>query len=138
MTTYRVYPKGSTVLAYEYSADAPVEWNEYPFASFDHVAQPAPPLPAGGMYGGRRKLTKLEWRKLLLASEEEAFDEIRANVETMTLPDGVPRSKVRTYVHRYEEATLMDLDDSDQAAGFGLLVALGKMDPSRIQVILNG
>lgn len=140
---FEIYDKATGLLVMPIQLDALHEVGNYTFDLYEYrdvtPSADAPPaqMPAP-IFGGKRQLTKLEWRKLLLPAEEQAFDEVRATVETMALPDAIPRALVRTFVNRYNEATVMDLDDHDQADGFKLLVALGKMNPSRIPVILNG
>lgn len=106
----------------------------------DVTPGPDDELPPGlpPRFGGRRLLTKLEWRKLLTPEENGAFDKLRANVETMVLPSEELRDEIRTAVNMWGEATVMDLDDPAQERGFGLMVALGKMAPYRIKEILNG
>lgn len=143
MKHYEIYEKASGAFIMPAQLAELVELGPYTFDKYEYrevIQQPDDPLPSSKppVFGGVRKLTKLQWRKLLLAEEEEAFDEIRATVETMQLPAGVTRAMVRTVVNRFNEATIMDLDDPDQARGFGLLVVLGKMAPYRIKEILNG
>jgi hypothetical protein len=141
MKTYEVFEIATGELCYRYTNTSQVELDAYPSDRYEQrpvdEAPVEPQLSSMTVYNGRRKLTKLEWRKLLHADEEEAFDQIRATVETMDLPGYLPRSVLRTFVNRYNEATVMDMDDPDQERGFGLLVAMGLMQYNRIKEILN-
>lgn len=68
MPMYRVIRKSDQEQVYTYSADAPVEWVGFEFATHDHVEvvePPAPPPAPVTRYGGRRRLTKLEFIELL-------------------------------------------------------------------------
>lgn len=47
--------------AYRYEADAPIEWVDYPFDSFSHIAQPAPDAPPVAIFPE-------EWRVYVAAS----------------------------------------------------------------------
>lgn len=41
---YDVIRKSDSAKAYQYQADAPVEWVDFPFSEFDHVVHPEPPV----------------------------------------------------------------------------------------------
>lgn len=45
MATYAVIRKSDGEQVYAYSAEAPIEWAGYEFATHDHVAQPDPEAP---------------------------------------------------------------------------------------------
>lgn len=139
MPIFDVVEKSTGAHRYEFTADSSHELADFPLGLYDYRERViAHPDLTVQMFDGRRKLTKLEWRKLLTDEENKAFDKLRATVETMPLPSEDLRDDVRTSMNKYEEATIMDLDDPAQARGFGLMVALGKMAPYRIQEILNG
>jgi hypothetical protein len=138
MPTYDIYKKSSGEKVYDFEAAAVHELAAFPYTEYEYRERIHVYDMSVTVFGGRRKLTKLEWRKLLTDEENKAFDKLRATVETMQLPSEELRDDVRTSMNKYEEATVMDLDDPAQARGFGLMVALGKMAPYRIAEILNG
>lgn len=69
MTQYAVIDKATGEEVYRYEADAPIEWNEWEFATHDHVpVVDQAPIVSGTpepRYGGRRMLTRLEFIDLL-------------------------------------------------------------------------
>lgn len=139
MTTYQVFKKGGGTPVYEYTADAPIELVDFPAATHDHTPVSAPTVTGQTVFGGRRKLTKLEYRKLLRPAEEVKFDRIRATFETEPAYSAAVRDMIRTFDNKYSEATVMDLDDPDQPRGLMLFLSLGALEgPNRILEILNG
>lgn len=140
MNTYDVIRKVDRVNVYSYSSDVPIAWNGMGFDLFDHIPQSiacalAPPCIT--KFNGKRHLTKLEFRSLLMPEEQQGIDEFEAHFESMAFPDDVKR-RIRTGLCKRTDATFIDLDDEDTAGGLGLYVALGKLVYTRISEILNG
>ena len=141
MKTYEVRRISDGTVMTRYDAPDRVEWQGYEFANFDHVdvtpTTTQTTVLRVTVYGGRRKLTKLEFRALLTPAEQQAIDKFEAHYESMAFPPAV-MDRIRTSVVKRGEATVMDLDDPDLTAGLGLHVALGNLAYSRISEIVNG
>ena len=141
MATYDVIRKSDGEAVYSYTADAPVSWDNMGFDTCSHIARSgagavAPPRVT--KFNGKRHLTKLEFRSLLTPEEQQAIDEFEAQFEASTSFSPDVKRRIRTSIRKREEATFIDLDEPDIAAGLGLYVALGKIAYPRIKEILNG
>lgn len=142
MSIYNVIETSTGKPVYQYEADAPIEWRFMEFDTHTHIEVTTEgseePVTSSTVYGGVRKLTKLQWRKLLKPQEEVLLDRIRSKFEDMPYADGV-KDMIRVFCNRYSEATLMDLDDPNQRAGLMLLASLAILEnEDRVGEILNG
>lgn len=138
MTVYNVIRRSDGVRVTGYSADQAISDGPYSFDLYDHIPVLEEVLHEP-IFGGRRKLTKLEYRKLLHSDEEMGFDRVRATFETDANFTSAQKDMIRTLDSKYREATLMDLDDPDQEKGLQFFLSLGVLsDASRIKEILNG
>lgn len=142
MNTYDVISKATGGKVYEYRADAPIEWGGMEFAGFDHVlvasdAGTAPAAPAP-VYGGRRELTKLEFRALFSESEKQAVDRLEATFEVNQNFTDAQKDMIRTAYKDYNAASFVGMDDPRTAAGLNLYVMLGFLAQERVSEILNG
>lgn len=142
MNTYKVFlrPKadGDTP-AYEYQADAAVGWNEFPLSLYEHIlsnADSSPHVPHT-VYGGRRLLSKIEWRRLFTEPERNVLDEFEATYTELGLPDELVRA-LRSGYKNYYAADDVSLDDTDVGMMLTAFVHLGKLEPYRIGEVLNG
>lgn len=139
MRTFEVTRKTDAQVVDRYRADSPIEWQGMEFDTHTHtdVSATSPAAPRVTIYGGRRKLTKLEFRALLTSAEQQAIDKFEARFESMPFPEDV-KDRIRTGIVKRKEATIMDLDEPDISTGLGLHVALGNLAYSRISEIVNG
>ena len=138
---YDVVNKSSGLKVYEYQESAPVEWSGFEFATHDHVAQPdlgMPDSPVTTRFGGRRILTKLEFRSLFSDATLKWIDRFEAQFETYAYLTDAQKDEIRTAFANYHEATDVDLDDPRWIPGLGLYVALGGMDEAEITEVLRG
>lgn len=134
---YNVLDESGTQV-FQYQADAPVNLNEFPLDKYSHVLFDMPKDPAPRLYSTRR-ITKLQWRRLMTPEEEMAFDKLRATFEIDPRFSDFQRDQIRTFANKYSEATEMDLDDPDQHKGLLLFVSLGILSSvDRVTEILNG
>ena len=134
MKTFEVVDKSSGLTVFTYNDEQPVEWDGYPFSSFDHNEVIVPPPPP--LFGARRQLTKGEFRKLFSADELEAIDEFEINFEQMSLPVDVKR-RIRTGLKDYYAAGYVDLSDDRVAMLLGVFAALGLIEATRIPEIVD-
>ena len=137
---YDVIRKSDGGKAYEYQADAPVELNGFPFAEFDHAPRPdeVEEVVIATKFGGRRILTKLEFRSLFSPATLKWIDRFEAQFEGYAYLTEDQKDTIRTAFKDYHEATQVDLDDPRWAPGLGLYVALGGMDQSEVTEVLRG
>lgn len=139
MPLYNVVNKATGLKAYEYSHDAPVDWNEFPFSDYEHVLanEDGTPYAHHTVYNGRRLLSKLEYRRLFTDAEQNDLDEFEVNYPTLGLPDELVRN-LRSGYKNYYAADEVSLDDTDVGMMLTAFVHLGKLQPHRVGEILNG
>lgn len=141
MFEYKVICKSDGAEVYRYQSDAPIEWDGMEFATHDHVALPSaeqlasPPQPK---FGGRRLLTKLEFRSLFPAAALQGIDRFEAQFEQSPFLTEAQKDQVRTSFADYHAALDVNLDDPRWVPGLGLYVALGIMTAEEVQEVLNG
>lgn len=140
MAEYIVTRKSDGVEVYRYQSDAPVEWNGMEFATHDHVGQ----VVAGAQpvvqtrFGGRRILTKLEFRSLFPEAALKAIDRFEMQFEQAAFLTDAQKDSIRTAFKNYREAQDVDLDDPRWTPGLGLYVSLGMMTAEEVREVLNG
>lgn len=138
---YDVIRKSDGGKAYEYQADAPVEWNGFPFAEFDHTPRHddvEETTIITTKFDGRRILTKLEFRSLFSPATLKWIDRFEAQFENYAYLTDDQKDTIRTAFKDYHEATQVDLDDPRWEPGLGLYVALGGMDQDEVAEVLRG
>lgn len=130
MYTFYVIDKTTRQLAFKYDAEAPIEWNEYPFALYDHEphphenAEPPPPPPPAPLH---MRLTKLEFLRRFSQAERIAMRNAAAQSPEM-----------HDYMAMLELAEEIFLDDADTVAGVTLLESVGIIAPGRATEVLSG
>ena len=137
---YDVIRKADLAKAYEYQADAPVEWVDFPFSEFDHVERTSvsAAAPPPTKFGGRRVLTKLEFRSLFTEATLKWIDRFEAQFEGYVYLTDEQKDDIRTAFADYHEATQVDLDDPRWIPGLSMYVALGGMDSNEVTEVLRG
>ena len=126
MTTYAVTDKSTGALAYQYQADAPIEWSGMEFATHDHTAQ-VEITPEGDIVGTvtGRVMTKLEFLRRFTQAERVAIRTVaKSNV---VLED---------YMAMIDLAQEIDTADADTAAGVQMLEQVGLIAEGRAAEIL--
>lgn len=140
MSAFKVIRKLDGVVVYSFDAEAKTVWDQFPESDFTYEMIPdagQPPV-LNTVFGGRRKLTHLEFRSLLHTDEQENIDEFEATFEANVNLPYAAKKRIRTTMKKYNEATIIDLDEPDIELGLGLYVSLGVMSYSRIAEVLNG
>lgn len=137
MATYQVLRKSDGALVYEYTAAAPIEWVDFPFNDFDHVAVEGPIPPVPTVYGGRRILTRQEFIDLM---GDAAFKAILSMAKVSI--------DVEAWVKRFDIATVdadgrsINLDDMLTQNGVtaleGALIAQSAVSTGWASGVLNG
>lgn len=141
MPLYVVTDKSTGGTVFEYQHFEPIDHGLFPFADFEHTVQPAAePEPAliPAKFGGRRLLTKLEFRSLFPEDSIKAIDRFEAQFEQATFLSDAQKDSIRTAFNDYHEATDVDLDDSRWPPGLGLYVSLGIMSGDDVSKVLYG
>lgn len=137
MPVYHVIRKADGEQVYGYGHDFALDLDMFPFSDYDHipVAEPEPPVQT--MFGGRRRLTKLEFVALLgqaayvaiLAMAKQSI-EVEAWVKMLEL--ATPE----------EDGSSVNLDDPRTQAGIvgigGALGQAGVVGADWAQGVLNG
>ena len=134
MPTYRVTRKTDGTLVYQYQAEAPIEWSGMSFAECDHIEEPQelPPEADTRVFGGRRRLTKLEFVALL----GPAFTAILAAAKVDV--------QAEAWVKMVELATpdpdtySIDLNDPRLEQGLRAFEALGVIEAGTTERVLHG
>lgn len=140
MKIFSVVRKSDGKVLYEYQSDAPVEWIGMDFVTCNHVdvTPVVPDTPVATVYGGRRKLTKLEFRSLFPAGSLMAIDRFEAQFETMDSLSAEQKDAIRTAFSNYHEAQDIDLDNDLLTAGLPLYVTLGFLTADQLAEVLRG
>ncbi|WP_449191776.1 hypothetical protein [Thauera sp.] len=134
MKTYRVVRKSDGALVYQYQSETPVEWSGMSFEECDHVEEPQEVSPEADtrVFGGRRRLTKLEFVALL----GDAFPAILTAAKSSV--------QAEAWVKVVELATpdpdtySIDLDDPRLELGLRTFEAMNVIDTGTTERVLNG
>ena len=124
---------------YSYKADAQLELGE-PFAGYPQQVVPNDPVQVEDtrIYGGRRKLTKLEFWRLLSAQEEDNVMDFNDYYFQHPALTDEQKKAIRRGLKKYDLAEEIDLDDPDTQGVVALYEAVGVIGPGRSAEILNG
>jgi hypothetical protein len=140
MPIFSVTDKASGKEEYRFEAQALTELDLFPFSSFDYaevidapVAQTPQPV-----YGGRRTLSKLEFRRLFPDTERPYVDEFNATFESSTLLTADQKRDIRSGLEDFKAASSINLDDASISQILSLYVALGLITKTEMETILNG
>lgn len=135
---YSVIRKSDGVEVSRYAAMQVVE-GPFPLDTHDHVEVPDEPVAEDTRkFGGRRILTKLEFRSLFPAHALKAIDRFEAQFEQAQFLTDEQKDEIRTSFKDYNEAESVDLDHPRWPAGLGMYVALGMMTAEEVTEVLNG
>ncbi|MCX8003427.1 MAG: hypothetical protein N2688_00475 [Burkholderiaceae bacterium] len=138
MPIYRVIRKSDQEQVYAYSADAPIEWVGFEFATHDHVqvveppAPPPPPAPATPT-----RITKLSFRQRFLQSERVAIEIASLDNPAADMSVRAQAATLRTYLKDIDAASHVDLNFPATRAGVQMLEAVGLIGVGRAAVILD-
>lgn len=112
---------------------------EFPLAEYDHTDQPEEWIVDDTCkFGGRRVLTKLEFRSLFPESAIRSIDRFEAQFEQSAFLTDDQKDGIRTAFNDYHAAEDVNLDDPRWLVGLGLYVALGMMTADEVTGVLNG
>jgi hypothetical protein len=121
----------------EYEAELPQELHRGEGWRLEQVfvseASPDDPPPDPRKYGGRRRLSKLEFLDLLTDTEYATI--LGAARESVQIEAWVERMKLAT---PDPDGTSIDLDDPRTVGGVNALELIGLIGEGRAEVILNG
>lgn len=110
----------------------------FPLSDFEHTELPESPVADERKYGGRRMLTKLEFRALFPETAIKAIDRFQTQFEQSAFLTNEQKDDIRTSFKNYDEALDVNLDDPRWSPGLGLYVALGMMTSEEVSEVLNG
>lgn len=134
---YDVFRKSDGQKVFDYQADEPVAWSGLEFDTHDHVGRVAVVVPPT-KFGGRRILTKYEFRSLFQEAALKAIDRFEVQFEQATFLTDAQKDDIRTGFKDYHEAQDVNLDNPRWAPGLGLYVALGMMTAAEVEEVLRG
>ena len=125
---------------YRYQADAAIEWNGMEFATHTHTehVEPVEGEVIAPKFGGRRLLTKLEFRSLFPVLALKSIDRYQTQFEQSAFLTDAQKDDIRTSFKDYDEALDVDLDDPRWVPGLGLYVGLGYMTKQEVAEVLRG
>lgn len=135
MTTYVVTRKSDGEEVFRFTADQLCDVADYPFAEFDYAALPDPePDPVDTrMFGGRRRLSKLEF--LALLGEDEFKGVLGAATVSIDVAAWVKMIDLAT---PEPDGTSVNLDDARVAAGLTSLEAAQVLPQGTTARVLHG
>ena len=125
MPVYRVIRKSDRKTVYAYSNDVAVDFAEFPFADYDHVAEVAVRDDMTIAPDSVRNVTKLEYLRRFTQDERIA---IRTGAATNPV--------LADYLAMLELAQDINLDDPDTVAAVQMLEAVGLIGTGRAAEIL--
>lgn len=138
MPTYRVIRKANNETVYAYTADAPVEFPNLPFADFQHIEEVN--INQDGSINAENqgwKITKLAFRQRFTSTE-------KAGIEIASLDDpAAPMAQrglaatLRANQQDVQAATYIDLQRPDTRAGVQALEQYGLIAVGRAAAILD-
>ena len=126
MPTYKVTRKTDGEAVYSYSAPAPIEWQGFEFAAFDHIAQPdlppadAPPPPPPQQWELTEFLRRLTSTERIAAKSKRTTDPVLDDLWTLL-----------------ESSPVIHSVDTDLRRGLGYLVHIGVLTADRRLAILG-
>jgi hypothetical protein len=141
MNEYVVIQLDENKEVHRYKADAPVEWVGMDFSTHKHELVDSVPaqLPeVTRKFGGRRNLTKLEFRSLFSPQAIKAIDRFETQFEQSQFLTDEQKDEIRTSFKDYNAAEYVDLDHPKWPSGLAMYVAFGYMTPEEVQEVLNG
>ena len=111
----------------------------YPVSDYDHIErQEDAVISDTRKFGGRRILTKLEFRSLFPGDAIKAIDRFEAQFEQAAFLTDDQKDSIRTSFNDYHAAADVNLDDPRWLPGLGLYVSLGMMTEAEVSEVLNG
>jgi len=138
MAVYKVTDKATGAEVYQYSAPGPIEWSGMEFATHDHIEEIQQEVAATVVYGGRRSLQKLEFRRLFPAVKRPFVDEFNATFETHPYLTDDQKRAIRSGLEDYKAASEVNLDDPDTIAMLDTYMALGIMTAEETEAVKRG
>jgi hypothetical protein len=138
MPIYAVIRKLDQVEVYRYSADAPIEWTGFEFATHDHIDvtpapvadPPAPPPPPV-------RVTKLAFRNRFTQAEKVAIEIASLDNPAASMQVRAQSAALRASQLDVQAAQFIDLNRADTRAGVQQLEAVGLLGAGRATVILD-
>lgn len=139
MADYIVTRKSDGAEVLRYSAAQAQEVNGFDLVDYDHTEwNPSVLVSYPRRFGGRRLLTKLEFRSLFQESTIKAIDRFEAQFEQSSFLTDEQKDTIRTGFNDYHAAENVNLDDPRWVPGLGLYVSLGIMTAEEVTEVLNG
>lgn len=137
---YACINKTTGAEVYRYDAPSPIEWTGMEFATHDHleVVDSAVVGAAVTVYGGRRVLSKIEFRRLFTDASRPLVDEFNATFESHPLLTADQKRDIRSGLEDYRATDTINLDDMSTQKMIGLYTLLGLITPEEAQGVLNG
>lgn len=137
MPTYRVTRISDGAEVYSYTYDAPLDLDMFPTDQYTHTADEAQDAPPVAVFGGRRRVTKLEFVALLGTPAYVAVLGIaRQSVDVEAWVKMIDMASVD------DDGYSVDLDDPRTTAGVNAietpLIALGVVTSGWAEGVLRG
>jgi len=136
MPVYRVVRKSDRKTVYAYSADAVVEFHEYPLADFDHILEVAVVDNAIQADTGTR-VTRLAFRNRFTMQEKAAIEIAALDNPAADMQARGLAATLRAYMDDIQAAAFVDLARADTRGGVQQLEALGILAAGRALEILD-
>ena len=138
MPNYIITSKSDGAELLRYTALAPQDVNGYSLYDYNHAEAPPADYVDPRKYGGRRVITKLEFRSLFPRSALEAIDRFEAQFEAAAFLTDAQKDQIRSSFADYNAAQDVNLDDPRWIPGLGLYVSLGYLTEAEMLGVLNG
>lgn len=138
MPTFNVHEISTRKLVYQFESASLTILDLFPESDYEYSLDTEIANKPTSLYGGRRVLTKLEYRRLFTFEERMSIDSFTANYLDIAFLSAEQKSAIRTSLQDYADAQDINLDDADTVRGIGLYVQFGLILPNRLPEVLNG
>lgn len=138
MPTFNVHEISTRKLVYQFESASLTILDLFPESDYEYSLDTEIVNKPTSLYGGRRVLTKLEYRRLFTFEERMSIDSFTANYLDIAFLSAEQKSAIRTSLQDYADAQDINLDDADTVRGIGLYVQFGLILPNRLPEVLNG
>lgn len=137
MPTYRILSKLDNKTAYAYSADAPVEFPEYPFTDFLHVEVVAVNQNGSIDELPGTRITRLAFRNRFSTAEKAALEIAALDNPQADMQARGMAATLRAYLQDVQASTFIDLQRADTRAGVTMLEQVGLIGAGRAAQIID-
>lgn len=134
MKPWTITNRVTNEVVYVYTSELPVNWPDYPFAEFNHTAEPE--KVESTMLGVSQTFTKLAFERKFSNVEWAAGQTFNASFETIEQLSDEQKLSIRRGLNDYRIAEDISSTDTGVITLLGVYEAFGVIAPGRAREIL--